>query len=153
MVVPNNSYREVYVVDQAVGAGCPNKRSDVLLVQYLLNVLAEKRPPYEAIRPADEMGLLPMTGICDQRTIKYIKNFQRYVKEKKVNILEDGRIDPIMTGGSRSGGSRTYYTIVGLNAGMRTRRGDQFTPYQDPMLPRELENELFMVFNKHKLAA
>jgi hypothetical protein len=42
-----------YTVDQAVGPGCPNRRDDVLLVQYFLRVARDDAPGFLAIvRPA-----------------------------------------------------------------------------------------------------
>ena len=55
----------VFVVDRAVGEGCPNHRDDVLLVQFFLRTLisAGGRP-------------LAVNGICTNETTAYIKYFQ-----------------------------------------------------------------------------
>jgi hypothetical protein len=55
----------VFVVDRAVGEGCPNYREDVLLVQFFLRTLisAGGRP-------------LAVNGIFGHETTAYIKHFQ-----------------------------------------------------------------------------
>ena len=56
-----------YVVDRAVGEGCPNHRDDVLLVQFFLrNLVPADGPP------------LPINGFCGRETLVYIGYFAEY---------------------------------------------------------------------------
>ena len=64
-----NRRRYIFNVDQAVGATGPNRREDVLLVQYLLAVWMahEKDPKIQQI--VDGAPVVKPDGICGDKTI------------------------------------------------------------------------------------
>src|SRR5215470_5772632 len=89
-------YREVYVVDQAVGPGGLNKRDDVLLVQLLLKIATESAPDSPGFQPPGE-DMIDTDGVCSPRTKKYIKYFQEEVdrRQNRPLIQRDGVVDPV----------------------------------------------------------
>ena len=138
-------YREIYVVDQVVGAGGANKRDDVLLVQLLLKIATESSGGSEGFQPPGEPMIEP-DGTCGPLTQKYIKYFQEEVNRRRgTKLLEqDGMVDPVRTGAARSALSHTMYTILALNAALRSRRGDTFKIETEPKFPDELKKSIFV---------
>jgi hypothetical protein len=107
-----------YNLEQAVGPGAINLRSDVLLVQYFL------RESFKAGKPPGPP--LEVTGFPNQATFDAIVLFQKAVKAKGRNVSTDGRIDPArgdQTHGSISG---TQYTILFLNLSYKEARPKDF---------------------------
>lgn len=103
-----------YNLEQAVGPGAPNSRSDVLAVQYFLREIFKANP---ARRPP---GDLMLTGAADQTTFAWILHYQRETQKSGKAISTDGRVDPAVgLVGSISG---KQYTILYLNLSMRNAR-------------------------------
>src|SRR5215471_8988268 len=71
-----------YTVDQAVGAGCPNQRADVLLVQHLLALAWIEIPASKGFRPPGEDGPLKVDGIFGPVTGRFIKFFQEEARRR-----------------------------------------------------------------------
>lgn len=70
------------LITSAVGSNCANKRSDVLVVQKLLNAKISMLAPSTKLLE---------DGLCGMKTISAIKDFQR----KAVGMaVPDGRVDP-----------------------------------------------------------
>src|SRR5438552_2755649 len=88
----------VVSVEDSVGSGGVNRRSDVLLVQFMLKVVADK-----VGRKTNAWWLMPgskalaIDGQYGDTTREYIDLFQQqYLKPK---LTRDGRIDPFVKGG------------------------------------------------------
>ena len=111
-----------YTVEQPVGPGCANRRDDVLLVQHLLRVAWEDTATSKGFRPPGEAQPLKDDGICGGTTNKFIKFFQEEARRRGANCALDGRVDPVLSGASSSGGSHTFYTILAMNAARNARR-------------------------------
>jgi peptidoglycan hydrolase-like protein with peptidoglycan-binding domain len=143
LIALNTPYREVLINDAAVGPACPNQRPDVLVVQYLLRVAGEG----QGYSPPGELPI-KIDGIYGSQTQKYISFFQKEVNRRQGRKLvePDGRIDPVRTGTSQSAVTGTFYTVLALNAALRTRRGDQFKFESDGLFPAELRQSLFLVW-------
>jgi hypothetical protein len=106
-----------YNVDAAVGKGCPNRRPDVLLVQYLLKECC-KAPKLAYIRTSvlSDEKYMKITGTWDQDWDTYLLNYQNELKHRGMSISKDGRVDPV-AGLPRGPIHHTQYTILYLNLG------------------------------------
>ena len=138
-------YREVYVNEKPVGPGCLNQRDDVQLVQLLLKIATEDAPNSPGFKPTGAAMIEP-DGICGPTTQKYISYFQEEVDRRRNSKLlaRDGIVDPVQGGRVRGSLSNTMYTILALNAAMRSRRGDSFRIENEPRMPNELKSALFI---------
>jgi hypothetical protein len=103
-----------YNVDEAVGPSCPNRRDDVLLVQYFLKVAFDNGKAYDPplVPPAGQP--LTVTGMADPITFRWIKDFQEQAKKKGHKNALDGRVDKAKGTGIGTI-SHTQYTITFLN--------------------------------------
>ena len=111
----------VVSVDQAVGPGCPNRRADVLLVQFLLRVVDETagRNTWIQTRRAKPMMI---DGRFGDITASYIELFQRQFP--KYPLAKDGRVDPFSNGswwGPRTG---VFMTMAAINMAYMEALGD-----------------------------
>lgn len=138
-------YREVYLVEEVVGAAGINKRDDVLLVQLLLKIATETGGGSEGFQPPGE-PMIDVDGVCGPLTQRYIKYFQQEVNRRRNGKLveQDGLVDPVRTGAARSSLSHTMYTILALNAALRSRRSDTFKIETEPKFPDELKKSLLV---------
>jgi hypothetical protein len=145
----------VYSVDQAVGAGCLNRRDDVLLVQFLFRIIREdsfedgKRFP--GFRPPGEAPI-DIDGVCGAQTNKYIRFFEAEVNRQRegdpdaMKMVIDGRVDPIASGtpfGSLSGKIYKIWLMNLLYAGVRGKAAHEKI-FKDPSFPKELTKSLFI---------
>jgi len=146
-LLKGRGFREVYAVERPVGPGCINQRDDVQLVQLLLKIATETRGDSAGFQPPGEPMIEP-DGFFGPRTQKYIKYFQDEVdrRQNRKLVEQDSVVDPVRTGASRSSISNTMYTILALNAAMRTRRGDAFQIENEPKFPTELMSSLFVAW-------
>lgn len=134
-----------YTVDQAVGQGCPNRRDDVLLIQFFLRVALEDGGDSPGYRPPGQ-GPISIDGVCGSQTIAYIKFMQEEGKRRNPghNVAADCRIDPIRSGQTQSSLGFTY-GIVGLNVLYAKRRGPTHDSIKrDPLFPAELTPSLYV---------
>ena len=129
-----------YNVNTAVGPGCPNKRSDVMLVQFFLHQIYAH--PRKVNKPAGPK--IQINGECDAVTTAWIKHFQDDMKGQGAPIRADGRIDQAKGNqGSFSSLSHTGYTITFLNHNYCSRyRRDHDYLEKHPLIPGELKAEL-----------
>lgn len=110
--------RLFYNVDAAVGQGCPNRRPDVLLVQYLLKEgckapgLAEIQAGAGFVQTA-----MDITGVWDQIWGGYLSNYLLTLKRRGKPIVHDRRVDPVVAAQSRGAIHHMQYTILYLNLG------------------------------------
>jgi hypothetical protein len=108
-----------YDLDHAVGPGAPNRRDDVLLVQYFMKQVPNSRRFQSAPFPAP----LNVNGIADQSLFANIRHFQAACR--KINPLlsvVDGKIDPVPGDKNRSPTSKAQYSIINLNLLFRDAR-------------------------------
>lgn len=115
-------FHHIWNVTDAVGEHCPNRREDVMLVQYMLLKLYAGRFRQGRSRPP---GNLQLNGICEPVTLDWIRAFQRDLNEDEPGIVSiDSRIDracgmlttrPGPVVGPNGPGGFTVYTIVMLN--------------------------------------
>jgi peptidoglycan hydrolase-like protein with peptidoglycan-binding domain len=103
--------RVFYDVDAAVGTGCPNRREDVYLVQFLISVIWGKKDMHGDVVGAAGKPAPRVDGICGPETITAIRQFQEYYGV----TLVDGRVDPVPPGQSYGPIHKMAYTMIGLN--------------------------------------
>jgi hypothetical protein len=107
--------RLVYSVDKAVGAGCPNLRDDVALVQFFVRAVLEGGKEYQ-LPPG---WPLLADGICGPQTISYIKAWQ--AQESKLdadpwfNGVQDGQVSPMLSRDFTGSKSHARYAIYAFN--------------------------------------
>lgn len=142
----NSDLLVIYSVDQRVGPGCPNKRDDVMLVQFFLKVAREdaftgKSPGF--IPP--KVNPIEPDGMFGPITAAHIKFFQQEINERTVpnRIKVDGVVDPL-DGHLTVKGSGPLYTIAALNFEYINRQGRGFhgNIAVDPQFPKELRKSL-----------
>jgi len=101
-----------YNIVQAVGKNCPNKRDDVMLVQYLLDWRYKNVQP----KAATPKGVMKVDGICGGITLNWIQKFQLDIMLSGYSIQADGRVDRIRNKQSFNGSlSNKIYTLGWLN--------------------------------------
>jgi hypothetical protein len=133
-----------YTVDQAVGAGCPNQRADVLLVQHLLAVAWIEVPSSKGFRPPGEDGPLKVDGIFGPVTARFIKFFQEEARRRGAQCAQDSRVDPVTTGKATGSITGTFYTILALNAARYNRAPSMNDISLDAGFPSELRKHLII---------
>lgn len=104
-----------YNLTMAVGPGCPNRRDDVMLVQYCLKKTFENptvvRPPL----PPYTGKKIVVDGNCGTITLKAIERYQKLVKQTGGTAKLDKVVDRAITKGGFASISHTFYTIINLN--------------------------------------
>lgn len=110
----NGFMRCVFFVDAAVGPGRPNRRDDVLLVQFFLRAMwtRENRPGDKQTMGVPGKPPLAVDGRFGPDTQAAIKRFQDLYHEGK---LSDGVVDVVPPGQSVGPHRRLPYTMIGLN--------------------------------------
>jgi len=134
----------VYTIDQAVGSGCPNKRDDVLLVQFFLKVISEG-PERTLFTPLGR-GPIGTDGIWGPTSQAYLDKFITVNSSQNPDspLTKDGRVDPVVGGKITGSISGHVYTILALNTSCKGVRGlpallDITT---DPLFPKDLRPSL-----------
>src|SRR5262245_22639083 len=112
--------KNFYNVDAAVGPGAPNRRDDVLLVQYMLRenfkiLNTFGRDPFPG-------GSVAVDGAAGPQTFAAILHYQNTLKKGGSSIATDGRVDPPVGDKTVGSTSNTQYTILFLNLGFKTAR-------------------------------
>jgi peptidoglycan hydrolase-like protein with peptidoglycan-binding domain len=133
-----------YTVEQAVGAGCPNPRPDVLLVQHLLAIAWIEIPASKGFRPPGETKPLKVDGIYGPVTARFIKFFQEEARRRGANCALDSRVDPVAEGKPRGTITGTFYTILAMNAARYRRVPNMNDISLDPGFPAELRKHFFI---------
>jgi hypothetical protein len=107
-------YGYFYNVDEAVGPNAPNRRDDVLLVQYFLKVAYDHA--HDLKRPLVPPPGRPLVvdGIAGLTTFQWISHFQNEAKPRGNRIATDGQVDKAR-GLVFATLSKTQYTITFLN--------------------------------------
>jgi len=125
MLLPPSAakYSIIFINDEAVGQGCPNRRDHVLLVQFMLGMMAAVNSRFEFgdvdFAPIGFPRNLKMDGVCGQHTIASIKSFQRMGSLRKqgtpLAMIEDGVVTPIRGGQPWTPHGSNVLTIVRMN--------------------------------------
>lgn len=144
LLLPDQLYDKVYVVDYPVGMGLTNASEDVRLVQYFLAVAWEDAPTSKGFRPPGATMPPKRDGIYGPITQKFITYFQEEAKRRGAPVLQDKRVDPVRSGTSTTTLSNTFYTILAMNAASRSRRGDNHDLKSDPLFPKELMKSFYV---------
>jgi len=139
--------RLAHTTDQAVGNGCPNRRDDVLLIQFLLKVVSEG--PQQSQLTPDGLGPINIDGLWGPISQAFLNQYiaVNSAENPTSPLTQDGRVDPVVNG--RASGSRTghLYTILALNKTFQNVRGP--TALQDittdPLFPQELRPSLQII--------
>jgi hypothetical protein len=111
---PSPNIKLIYTIDQAVGAGCPNVRDDVALVQFLLRAAMEDVKEYQI--PAGPP--LSIDGVYGPQTILYIKSWQQQEAKLTQGVgvpVQDGVISPMTSRTGFGPLSHHRYSILALN--------------------------------------
>ena len=94
----------------------PNKRDDVMMVQYLLKRIYQQGYKAEPrLNPQSGAAYLKIDGICGPKTQRAIEQFQLEMCRNGRSIATDGCVDPELGDSATSSISKTGYTISWLN--------------------------------------
>jgi hypothetical protein len=107
-----------YNLESNVGYGCPNKRTDVLLVQFFLREILNQADSLAARPPGKDLSV---DGLFGSQTEAWIRAYQSFVKSKGKNIVVDGKVNAAPADYSARIRGNTAYTIAHLNATYRRR--------------------------------
>ena len=168
MLMPKGmaEYGHVYVTDEEVGAGRPNRRDDVLLVQFFLAALSSDllHSGTRAFNYTNKKGTdfnytvadhrpIKVDGTCGSETAAYIKHFQAEASKergqpKEFMLVGDGSVSPIRKGQPWGAHSGQVLSIVKLNSEYRNMFGTARLAdiSADPFFPPELKSAFFMTF-------
>jgi hypothetical protein len=143
----DSSFKLCYTVDHAVGTACPNKRDDVLLVQFFLKVNAEGPQKAKYTPP----GKPPIT--CDGNWGPTSQAYlNKYIAENSAAnptspLTKDGRVDPVVGGKPTGSISGNTYTILALNASFKNVRGvpAMLDITTDPKFPSDLRPSIKII--------
>jgi hypothetical protein len=84
---------KIYNVSMAVGRNAPNRKDDVMLVQYMLKRIYEK-PVYKKGTFSKQQTVMVVDGLCGPITIQWITRFQLDCRNGfGHSIAVDGRVD------------------------------------------------------------
>jgi hypothetical protein len=133
----------VVSVDDSVGQGGVNRRSDVLLIQFLLKALSSAfSGKVGSWWKVPGSNLLKIDGQYGDSTHEYITLFQR--QYTKFKLTQDGRVDPFVKGGWFGPRSHALMTMAALNMAYTEAEGDDahFDMTDHPLFPREIRPAL-----------
>lgn len=100
-------------VNGVVGASpAENRREDVLLVQFLFKMIADRPPVNMTPEQRSIMGAVKVTGHCDAATIDAIRLVQTRKKTANPGIVVDGRVSSAKGGYSYSGNAAWTIAII-----------------------------------------
>ncbi len=130
-IVQGRSYPHLYNVTMTVGSRKafsqtatgssytssyePNKRDDVMLVQYLLKRVYQQGQNAQPPLQANGTATLKIDGLYGPKTQKAIEQFQLEMRRNGRNIATDGCVDSELGDSATSSISKTGYTISWLN--------------------------------------
>jgi hypothetical protein len=100
-----------YNVDAAVGKDCPNRKDDVVLVQYLLKNATKAFP---AVFKWDLLNY-PIAGVWDRNWHGLMGAYIEAERSAGNKLVSDGRVDPVVGGHVRGPVHHLQYLIVFLN--------------------------------------
>ena len=126
-----------YMLDVEAGVGqyAANKRLDVMLVQYLLQVWASRGLSDPVQRPIImDSPIVATDGICGPKTIGAIRSFEKAFPQ----TAPDGKVDPFSTPNSRISKIFTLNQLLFFEGGLRGG-----VPVVGPRFPDALIPPLF----------
>ncbi|MCB2095455.1 MAG: hypothetical protein H6901_09910 [Rhodobacteraceae bacterium] len=128
-----------YYLDSGVGAGMPNARPDVMLVQFFLKELMN----HMDFKPSRPTGAdITVDGKFGNQTETWIRAFQAHLKSKGKAVVVDGKVSPAR-GYQAKTATNTPYTLAHMNASFRKRwRGDHDNLDQCSRVPPEIRAAL-----------
>ena len=138
----------MYNVNQAVGRGCPNRQTDVMLVQFFLAALNLSNifPVSGFSSPiGSPEPIFPIDGVFKIGLVDWIAEFQRVANRNGVGPLAvDGRVDPSGVGWGDTNIKHTHRrTIQVLNVLLARSDIKRFESLPDhPSVPGVLRAEL-----------
>jgi hypothetical protein len=129
-----------YNLDRAVGPGCPNTPTDVMLVQFFLHQIYT-HPGKASSKPAGPK--IEINGRFDGTTAEWIKHFQAEGKAKGKAMGSDGRVSPAQGDHFAVSAAGNFYMITYLNYNhcARYRQAHNHLE-QHPLIPPALKAEL-----------
>lgn len=128
-----------YNLNSSVGYGCANKRSDVLLVQYFLNV---QNKAWDWIFGKQ----IAVDGDFGGETWRAIKTFQN-----NIGYNGAGTVSTVRSNRYTSPKTNTFYTIIYLNDSVKHELSTYWTDLRrDPLLPHEIRVSLSSVLPEEK---
>ena len=105
----NGVQHKIYNVNMAVGKSAPNRKDDVMLVQYMLKRIYEK-PVYEKATFSKQQSAMVVDGFVGPITMQWIGRFQMDIRDGwGCSIVVDRRVD------RAPGGTGPEYTIDYIN--------------------------------------
>lgn len=117
------SFKVLLTVEQTVGRGCPNRRDDVMLVQFFLKVATDGGVPSGGYGPPGQQPI-KIDGIYGHQTQAYIDYYQAENSRRNPAspLKADGRVDPVH-GKALGSVTQSVYTILALNVTFQNVRG------------------------------
>ncbi|TWS93967.1 hypothetical protein [Reyranella sp. CPCC 100927] len=141
------AYKEIplYNLQRTVGPGCPNKPTDVMLVQFFLQqIYAHPRGAAHG-PPGPKVAI---TGTSDGTTAAWIKHFQDDINASgsAIRIVADGKVDRQPVQYRMTPRTHSNYTIAILNNTYRRFYKDVHDHLErHPLIPPPLKAE-FIAF-------
>jgi peptidoglycan hydrolase-like protein with peptidoglycan-binding domain len=109
------AHRVVQNVTKSTASYEPNKRDDVMLVQYLLKRVYQQGQTYNPPLKGDGIASLKIDGVCGPKTQSAIEHFQMEMRRTGRSIATDGCVESERGSSQYSSISKTGYTISWLN--------------------------------------
>jgi hypothetical protein len=140
--VHKQTYTDPNSIEQVYSKSQPNKRDDVMLVQYLLKRIYQEGdrviPPLKDYAAAAN---LKIDGMHGPKTQKAIESFQLELRRRGTNIATDGCVDSEK--GEISSISKTQYSITWMNKYFGSLYPQVILNIDlDPTCPAELRQKL-----------
>lgn len=88
----DQAQHKFYNVNMAVGKSAPNRKDDVMLVQYMLKRIYEK-PVYKNRTLSKQQGVMVVDGLCGPITMQWIGRFQLDNRSYAGRGVVDRRVD------------------------------------------------------------
>lgn len=101
-------------IDEAVGPNCPNRRPDVLLVQFLLKV-GDESPSNSSWWKVKRGTGIKIDGVFGEHTQSLIRQVQEQAHPGDNRLASDSRVDPIAQGNYYGARTGVLMTMVVLN--------------------------------------
>jgi len=133
------AFPSFYNLSMAVGDWAPNRKDDVMLVQFLLREVY-KGPAFDPPLPKPE-GEMKVDGIFGPITKRFLFTFQTDMRKRGGLLSADGRADRVR--GFTSSISQTMYTVFFLNIKVNQVRDDFQELHLAKDIPQELAFQLF----------
>lgn len=136
----------LYSVDAPVGAGCANRRDDVLLVQLFLRVARDTIGGCKGFVPPGRPEIT-VDGLNGPNTQAHLDFFLEETNRRGNNLTRDGRVDPVLQGQQAGSISGKLYTILALNKEYLFRHGSAKLAdiRSGPYFPPELAKSLYVL--------